>query len=243
MIDIHSHILPMLDDGAFDYDESMEMADMAARSGVRILVATPHSNQDGMYENFYSDVLQGRFNALRDAIIEEGIPLDLKLGMEIMSSERAAKRLSAGKLIGLNRGRYCLMEFWFDELPEVMEADLRAVLETGRVPVIAHPERYDCVQDEPELVEHFCRLGCKTQVNKGSVLGRFGRRVEAAAWRLLDDRLVTCIGSDAHKPYMRTTDMAEIRSCISRFYSPDYAYELLSKNPAKLIGESGSKRK
>ncbi len=238
MIDIHSHILPMLDDGSFDYDESMTMAEMAARSGVKILVATPHSNQEGRFENYYGPSLENNFRALKEAIRDERIPLDLRLGMEIMSSDQAAGLLKEGKLIGLNRGRFCLIEFWFDELPEVMEEQLKSVLAVGKVPVIAHPERYDCIQEMPMLAERFRRLGCYMQVNKGSVLGRFGRRVENAAWFLLQEDLVTCIGSDAHKPYVRTTEMAEIKSVLSRMFSPDYAYELLEKNPGWLIGES-----
>lgn len=238
MIDIHSHILPMTDDGAYDYDESIEMAEMAARSGVRILVATPHSNQEGMYENYYSASLENRFRALKDAIRDERIPLDLRLGMEIMSSDDVAKQLNTGRLIGLNKGRHCLVEFWFDELPQVMEAQLRSILASGRIPVIAHPERYDCIQDDPLLVQRFMRLGCKTQINKGSPLGRFGRRVEDAAWLLIEENLVTCIGSDAHKPYRRTTEMAEIKRYLSRYVSPDYAYEVLEGNPGRIIGES-----
>lgn len=236
MIDIHSHILPMTDDGAYNFDEALQMADMAAQSGVRILVATPHSNQVDMYENYYDDLLKQRFEELRNAIKAERIPLEVRLGMEIMSSPDVDRLLLEGKLIGLNKSRNCLVEFWFDEYPEEMEEQLRLILAAGRVPVIAHPERYDCVQDNPMIIKNFLDMGCRTQVNKGSVLGRFGRQIEETAWFLLQERMVTCIGSDAHKPYRRTTEMSEIRRCISRYFSPDYAHELLVKNPARVIG-------
>ncbi len=238
MVDIHSHILPMLDDGAYDFEESLIMAEMAARSGVKILVATPHSNQEGRFENYYTKELEYAFRALRDTIKDEHIPLELRLGMEIMSSNQMAKRLETGRLIGLNHSRYCLVEFWFDDYPDVMMEQLNSVLKTGRVPVLAHPERYECIKENPMLVRDFLKMGCKTQVNKGSILGRFGRHVENTAWTLLDYHLVTCIGSDAHTSYARTTEMREIKNCISRYFSPDDAYELLDKNPRMLIGEN-----
>lgn len=83
MIDIHAHILPDLDDGSEDMEESLEMAELAVESGVEIMAATPHSNQMGRFENFQSEQLRNAFEQLRTALKEEKIPLKIVNGMEI----------------------------------------------------------------------------------------------------------------------------------------------------------------
>ena len=110
MIDLHTHILPGLDDGAPDLETSVLMAAVAAESGVTHLVATPHSNQRGAFENYASPALQVRFDCLRAAVREAGIPLELSLGMEIFGTGDVPKLLREGRLLTINGGRYLLIE-------------------------------------------------------------------------------------------------------------------------------------
>ena len=93
MIDIHAHILPDLDDGSEDMEESLEMAELSVESGVEIMAATPHSNQMGRFENFQSEQLQTAFERLRMVLKKEKIPLKILNGMEIFASEDIAQKI------------------------------------------------------------------------------------------------------------------------------------------------------
>ncbi|MGN1031068.1 MAG: tyrosine-protein phosphatase [Butyricicoccaceae bacterium] len=235
MVDLHAHILPELDDGSNCMGDSLEMAAMALESGVHTLVATPHSNQMNRFENFDSEDLRQRFREFCGLLKEEGLPLEVFLGMEIFASGDLEENIRSGRLISLNGSRYYLVEFGFEERPEAMEEYLGQIFAAGGVPLIAHPERYVSVQRDPEMVYEWQQDGCLIQINKGSLLGRFGRRARAAAHLLLDNGLVTCVASDAHSPYMRTTWMADIRDYIEERIGEETAYILLHRNPKRIL--------
>ena len=131
MIDLHTHILPGVDDGAPDLETSVLMAAVAAESGVTHLVATPHSNQRGAFENYASPALQVRFDCLCAAVREAGIPLELSLGMEIFGTGDVPKLLREGRLLTINGGRYLLIEFGFHEDPLRIERLLDELLAAG----------------------------------------------------------------------------------------------------------------
>lgn len=235
MIDLHTHILPGIDDGARDLEDALGMAELALESGVRTLVATPHSNQEGRFENYYSEGLEGLFGRLQRALRAEGLPLELLPGMEIFASDDLAEKIRRGDLIGLNRSRYYLVEFFFDESPGQIRYFLEQIFAAGGVPLIAHPERYFCVQEAPWRVYDWLELGCLTQVNKGSPLGRFGEGPAAAAEFLLEHDLVTCVASDAHRPYMRTTFMGDIQDYLSDQFGERVMRRLMLENPRRIL--------
>ena len=235
MIDIHTHILPGIDDGADSLDEAYEMALMAVRSGVKGLVATPHSNQiAGLWDDERSKQ-EKAFLELEQILLREQVPLKLYRGMEIWSSVDMTEKIKAGKLITMNQTPYTLIEFGFDEEPWWIEAILGEVQEAGLIPIIAHPERYYCVQDDPELLYEWRMQGALAQMNKGSILGRFGREIERTAEILLKNHLFTCIASDAHHAYIRTTDMRELLYYLQRHFSWEEQDRLLRQNPLSII--------
>ena len=235
MIDIHTHILPGLDDGARDMDDSVAMAELAAESGVHTIVATPHRNLGHYFGEYSLEQYQHRLNDLRRILKEEGIPVVILSGMEIFTTEDVPEMIGDGWLIPLNHSRYYLMEFDFGIDGTDMEWLLSGVMESGYIPVIAHPERYACIQESPETIRTWMNQGCLAQINKGSVFGRFGRRAKECADILLESRMVTCIASDAHKPYERTTFMADIKDYMEERYSFEYSKKLLYDNPLKMI--------
>ena len=175
------------------------------------------------------------FSRLQQALQEEGIPLTLHLGMEIFASEDLCEKIQAGALLSLNRSRYYLVEFAFDEAPEFIGDILDGMLSVGAIPVIAHPERYFCVQDSPELLYEFREMGAVLQMNKGSVFGRFGKEAERTAQYLLENRLAGCAASDAHRANYRTPDMRPIREFLSEWYGESYAELLLKVNPRRIL--------
>lgn len=235
MVDLHTHILPGLDDGSGNLKDSLDMADLALEGGVDRLVATPHSNQLGRFENFYSEQLEEHFRRFQCALEEAGIPLSVYLGMEIFASDDMEDKIRDGSLISLNRSRYYLVEFAFDEEPGRIGDCLEQIFAADGVPLIAHPERYYCVQDYPVLAYEWLRMGCYTQINKGSLFGRFGRHAARTARVMLENRLVTCVASDAHSPYMRTTYMADARNELVERLGEHEMRRLMVDNPGRII--------
>ena len=171
MIDIHAHILPGIDDGAEDMYDTLEMARMAADSGVNRIIATPHCNIPGMYGNYFGREYIDRYESVVRAVRKEKIPIEILPGMEVFSTEDLPELIVNHKIMPLNQSRYILMEFAFDEDPEFAEAILKRVKEVGARPVIAHAERYEFIQDYPQIAYRWFRKGYVIQANKGSFLG------------------------------------------------------------------------
>ena len=171
MIDIHAHILPGIDDGAEDMYDTLEMARMAADSGVDKIIATPHCNIPGMYGNYFGREYIDRYESVVRAVRKEKIPIEILPGMEVFSTEDLPELIVNHKIMPLNQSRYILMEFAFDEDPEFADSILKRAEEVGARPVIAHAERYEFIQDYPQIAYRWFRKGYVIQANKGSFLG------------------------------------------------------------------------
>ena len=235
MIDLHIHILPELDDGAQSVDEALDMAETAVESDVETIVVTPHSNQRARFENYDTPRLKEAFESFRRILREEQVPLRVLPGMEIYASEDIGRLTAEGLLTGLNHTDYFLVEFPFDAEPWWMGDILEELLELGKIPLIAHPERYYSVQCHPGLIWEWLQLGCLTQVNKGSVFGYFGRSAQRTVETLLSCDLVTCMASDAHSPVIRTPCMEDIREYLEEYFGEQTAFRLLNGNPGTVI--------
>lgn len=229
MIDLHCHILPGVDDGARHMEESIHMAAMAAESGVTALVATPHCMDGGA-----QPVLEA-VQDLRNVLQEEEIPVQVYPGMEVFGTMDTARLLRAGQLLTLNGSRYPLIEFAFDGDGELETQILEEVLRAGFVPVVAHPERYGWVRQNPRILNVWTSMGCLLQVNKGSLLGRFGRGPEQMALEMTDRGFATVVGSDAHYARVRTPWLYEAWELLARQFAPVAARVLLEDNPKKIL--------
>ena len=229
IVDIHSHILPELDDGAQNLRQSLEMARLAVESGVRVMAATPHCSSDRTRE------VRAAVRLLRDALDEEQIPLRIMMGMEIFGTPDTARMLSQGMLFTLNNSRYPLIEFDFGGDGNLERRILSDVIRAGYIPIVAHPERYLCVQRDPELVNEWHRMGCLFQVNRGSIVGRFGEEAEAMALELVRRGFATAVASDAHAPQMRTPWMEDVWNYLRREIAPAAAACLLWENPRRIL--------
>lgn len=237
MIDIHTHILPGVDDGSPRTAESLEMLRLAAASGVETVIATPHSNLPGVYANYNGEWLQASFDRLIRRAEEEEIPVRILRGMEVYATEDLPELLEAGRVLTLNDSRYVLMEFDFHEQANWCTRMLESVLEAGYTPIVAHPERYYAVWQEPWCVYPWLEMGAHVQLTRGSILGKFGREAKRAADYLLQHNLVACIASDAHGSRNRIPEMDDILRYITAKYSPEYADMLLTENPAKICAD------
>lgn len=235
MIDIHTHILPGLDDGAPDWDTALEMAQLALESGVTTLVATPHYAAFGPQSQCDRATVVAATEKFRQLLEKEGLPLQVLPGMEIFGTPDAVRQLREGRLMGLGDTRYPLIEFPFtDYAPQATDL-LDALCQDGWRPVVAHPERYLYIQEAPELLNLWVQMGCLLQVNKGSLLGRFGRQEQALSHALVERGLAFVVASDAHSSSVRTTWMAQVQSLIFQEYAPAAAHMLLTANPRRLL--------
>lgn len=229
MIDLHSHILPELDDGSQSLRESMAMARVAVDSGVTAMVATPHCMDDRARE------VHSAWLLLRDALAEAEIPLKLYLGMEVFGTRDTVRFLRERKLFTLNGSYYPLIEFAFRSDGREETRILQSVIEAGYRPLVAHPERYSYVRRNPELINIWQHMGCLFQVNRGSLLGRFGNSAQDMAFELVERGFAAVVASDAHTAHMRTPWMADVKELLAREVSAQTADCLLQYNPERIL--------
>ena len=234
MTDIHCHILPYTDDGADDMDEALTMARMAYDSGVESICATPHFRGE---ESALSDLEENKATLLQlqEQIDSEGIPLKLYGGAEILCLPETLSLAHKHQLPTIGLGNYILCEFYFDESPYFMSECLDGFASCGYIPVVAHPERYECVQRDPKIIENWFRRGYIIQINKGSVLGAFGRTAKDCAEFLLELGLVHAVASDAHGCDRRTPHMGQVREWAEENLHGEYANILFSENPRRIL--------
>ena len=235
MIDCHIHILPGIDDGPSQMDEALLMAEQAYQSGVDALIVTPHSNQLHRFENYYGHSLIESYETFKTAVKEHGNPINIYLGMEIYVTEDILDQIKSGKLIGLNKTNYYLIEFSFHEAISYIEYIVNELLANHYIPILAHPERYTCYQREPWQLYRLIKAGCMIQLNKDSILGFFGRNVQKTAKKLLDHRLVHIIASDAHDSVFRHAGLSEIQDYLEYHYGMEYTHQLLVQYPYAVI--------
>lgn len=235
MIDIHAHILPGVDDGSPSMEDSLEMAALASESGVSTMIATPHCNLP------HTDCLdapgvQRACAELTDALRRQGSSLRLACGMEIFGTPETAPRLRDGQLCTLAGSQYPLVEFPFSGGAHEATGILDEILELGLRPIVAHPERYRFVQVQPRLLNEWIVMGCLLQINRGSLLGRFGRREQALAFALVERGFASFVASDAHSPLRRTPWMHDVYALLCSEFSARAADLLLKENPGRILG-------
>lgn len=229
MIDLHCHILPGLDDGSQSIEESLTMADMAARHGIRHIVATPHCVTGTTRE------VIGGVNLLGEFLQEARIPVRLYPGMEIFGTYDTARLLQKKQLLTLNGSRYPLIEFAFHTDGEEETDILQSVIDAGFTPLVAHPERYDYICRQPELVNHWKQMGCLFQVNRGSLLGRYGYEAQQMGVALVRRGFATVIATDAHSTAVRTPRARDVYELLFHSVSPAAAEVLMKRNPERIL--------
>ena len=235
MIDLHSHILPGVDDGADSLETSLRMLRHAQKDGIRAVVATPHCSRPGDAPNFLSPALIQDMELLCSEASRQGIHVRIYPGMEVFVTDTFQQRLREGKFLTLANSRYLLVEFYFDESPEFITGTLADICQAGLTPVLAHPERYYCVEWEPELVRGWMQGGCVIQVNRGSIQGKLGTDAQACAWELLKNEYVHVVASDAHGADYRRPELKDCLLELGDSLSWAYASKLMIENPACII--------
>ena len=237
MIDIHSHILPGIDDGARNLDESIAMCRLAAADGASVIVATPHLRHS-RYWNDDRPALEALWRELRDQVAEEEFELEVLLGGEIsVGSESLDEivRMPDGDLLPLCGGHYLLLELdWHGLGPDPLEM-VHEVTILGWRPVIAHPERVAWLAQDHELVAAMIEHGAYMQLTAMSLTGEFGSQARERSEALLDEGLVHFISSDAHDQKHRPPGLSAARDLVGERYGEPLAQALFVDNPRAVI--------
>ena len=232
MVDIHSHILPQVDDGARSLDESIEMCRTSAEDGVTVMVATPHAH-DGMHKTHDPQFLRGKVDELNRRL--GGKPRIL-LGCELRFTHELVKQLcETGSAPTIAGGPYALVEFPHAVVPSGSEHPLFDLMTNQITPIIAHPERNIMLMNEPERFYELVSLGVLGQMDTGSITGQFGKPVQRAARVMLENGLIHFIASDCHNTRNRLPGMSAAVARAADIVGEKYARAMAQDNPAAVV--------
>ena len=234
MIDIHSHILPMVDDGASSIEMALELLDEAYRDGTDAIILTPHYAYAYDFINPYRKI-KDYFDDFKMIVEDSGIPIKIYLGSEYLYTDKKTFEDNIEYITTLNNTRYLLIEFFFDVEEDVILEAIDVIKAYKLIPVIAHPERFEILQQSYDTILRIVNKGALLQLNKGSILGRYGYKVKECATYLLENHLITFVGSDAHHPLRRSSLMYEAYDMIKHLYGKKYAKKIFVENPKKLL--------
>lgn len=227
MVDVHSHILPALDDGSRSMEESLEMLRIAYEEGIRTMIATPH-NMPGKGCPDRAKV-EKRLSELRTRASAEGIEMKLLLGTEYFYRSDLLEEFEEGKVITMDNTHFVLIEFDPGVNRTYAKNAVRELMALEYRPIIAHVERYPALMEKrSEAVKELRTMGALIQINAGSVVGNLGFRTKQQVKSLLERGLVDLIGSDAHSSRHRAPRMQECARYLRKKYSEEYADHLLT---------------
>jgi protein-tyrosine phosphatase len=235
MIDTHLHILPGVDDGPETLEESLLLAHALVQEGVHHAVATPHYND--MFPQRSATEIQERVGDLQQELDRHGIPLRLFAGHEALIRPGLVEDIQAGRLATLNGSRYLLLELWNSTwIPETERIifELRAY---SIVPIIAHPERYRAIQQDPDRLLKQLEQGALAQLAVGSLLGMQGNTTRKCAEMLLKKGYIYCIASDAHSLKRRPPELARGLQRATELLGQATLNRLIETNPIVIIND------
>ncbi len=196
MIDIHSHILPGIDDGARDVAEGLEMARELVNWGVKKVIATPHFLENG--PRLTPEETREKVGEFQERIVSEKINLEVLPGAEVFITADLGKKVDNGEVPTLNGTRYILLELPLEKVPAFAEHVFFDLKVMGYIPVLAHPERNIGIQKNPNFLYRWTKYGVRVQINSGSIMGVFGRKARKTAKIILRNRLGHFLATDAH---------------------------------------------
>jgi protein-tyrosine phosphatase len=232
MIDIHSHILPEIDDGARSLTEAMQMAGTAVSDGIRQIVCTPHMF-NGISNNPEPAEVIERVARLQDAVAHTG--LRVYPGNEVHITHDIAQQAKSNRVTRLNNKNYMLVEFPSVTIPVGSEELFEALIGEGVHPILVHPERNLRFQTRPGLIADFVSRGVYVQVTAMSMTGEFGFAAQSCAEDLMRHNCVHFIASDAHRSERRPPILSKGRDAAAQIIGAEKAHRLVQDNPLAVL--------
>lgn len=235
MIDLHCHILPDIDDGARNIDESFAMARTAVQSGIHTAVATPHT-LNGIYSNS-AEKINRISSALQQSLLSEEITLTIIPGAEVHACPGLMDLVKQGEAATINNnGKYLLVELPSMVLPAEIKEEFFTLKLHGITPIIVHPERNLILQQQLDLAMDFVRMGTLLQVTAASITGTLGTAAQECVKKMLEARLAHVIASDSHSATNRPQNLQRaVEIAAGILADPAEAERLVSETPAAII--------
>ncbi|MCI1590676.1 tyrosine-protein phosphatase [Heyndrickxia oleronia] len=217
MIDIHCHILPNVDDGSPHAAGFIEMAKNAVDAGITHIFATPH-HLNGQFINPKSKILK-LVDENNKKLQQEGIPLIIHPGQELRIHHDIFLSIERNEILTFdNSGKYLLLELPSKEVPTYTRGIIYELLLKGIIPIIAHPERNKGFIETPNLLYELVCEGALTQLTSGSIAGHFGNKIKSFSEKIIDNRLVHFIASDAHNTRTRGFSLLQAYDKVTKSY-------------------------
>ncbi|MCX7920944.1 MAG: phosphoesterase [Clostridia bacterium] len=224
MIDIHSHLIYGVDDGPSTIDESLRMVEAAAKQDVKVIIATPHF-QENIFEN---DKLVDNFYELVYKTSDYGV--DLKMGYEVFINPFIPDILKGKKSLTLNESRYMLLEMPFDDIPIYSYETIYKLQLERIIPIIAHPERNRTFLKNFDTFTSFIERGCLVQLDAASIVGVYGKSVKNFAKKLIKSNMAQFVASDAHFARDYTNWYKKAYQKVRKWAGEEYADKLFYRN-------------
>lgn len=196
-VDVHSHLLPGLDDGVKTYEEALEILRFFDQIGLEKVITTPHIYTD-VYPNSERSILE-RFLILEEKMVEQGIKLKLEVAAEYFVDQQFLNQIKSGADLMTWGENYILIETAFYNKPILFGEVIFSLKARGLTPVLAHPERYHFLDGDLSWVREQAQSGVLLQVNTMSLVGTYGPTAQKLAQKLLKESLVSFLGSDIHR--------------------------------------------
>lgn len=219
MIDIHSHILPGVDDGANSLEESIEMAKLAVQEGITQIVASPHHFTSRFYNP--KEKILSKVNHLNQALQKENIPLEVLLGQEVRIIGDLISEYEKNQIATINGDIYLLIEFPANHVPGYAEQLFFEIQMAGLIPIIVHPERNSQFVEQPDKLYNLIEKGALSQVTAASISGYFGKKIQKFTIQLIEANLTHVVASDAHNTTSRSFKMVEAFEVIEKEFGTE----------------------
>lgn len=231
MIDMHSHILPGIDDGAKNIEESINMLKEAKQAGFTDIISTSHFIEENY--NTSKEVREIIINKIKQEIHD--IDINIYNGCEAYVSENMQELIKSDILPTINNSRYLLFELPMNNEIIILDKIIYNLKQIGIVPIIAHPERYSYVQDNPNMLIDLIENGVLFQVNYASVIGKYGSKAKKTAEKLLKNNMAHFLGTDTHRQNSIYTEMNKILKRLNKIVTKEKLEELTTLNPQKVL--------
>jgi len=232
-VDLHTHILPGVDDGARNLEETIRMLRIAYQEGIRTVIATPH------FVAGAKNVPVDRLRLLCDQVQQEAQKIDpnmrILLGNEIYYSESVLEALQLGTALSLAGSRYVLIEFYPKETFKNIFQGLGGLVRAGYLPILAHMERYQCLYKKEDSVIELINLGCYLQMNSNSLIGSILDTEAKYHRKLVAQGLIHFLGSDCHDDKERIPSMLKAKLQLQKKCEEDLLNRIFYEHPFKVL--------
>ncbi len=227
MIDIHSHVLPFVDDGSSSMEDSISLVKEAVKNGVKHLILTPHYREPYFHE---TGELKESFEKFKNEVLKNGLDINLYLGEEIFLSKDYKVLLKDGKLLTLNNTKFVLVEFGVCTDFEMTEM-IYSIVKSGFKPIVAHVERYANIDET--LANEIKHLGGFIQVNSGAIVDALNLKTKRRVKKLFESGVVDFVASDVH--CVRKYSMKSAYDVVVKKYGKETADKVFYINAKEII--------